>query len=174
MNAFHIRLLHAGDAGPLLRFEQDNRAWFEQHIAARGPAFYSAQGVDDHIREFLDAHAAGIRHPCVILDGAGAIVGRANLKDIDRRAGSAEVGYRIAKACAGHGLATQAVRYLVEQARSIWQLQQLVAYVAPANRASARVLEKCAFLLQPGGSGDMSGQADGEGAAVLAYRLILP
>lgn len=174
MNAFHIRPLLAGDAGPLLRFEQDNRAWFERHIAARGAAFYSAQGVDDHIREFLDAHATGTRYPCVIVDGAGAIVGRANLKDIDRRTGSAEVGYRIAEACAGHGLATQAVRYLVEQARSTWQLQQLVAYVAPANRASARVLEKCGFLLRPDAGGDLRGQAEEEGGRVLVYSLRLP
>lgn len=177
MNAFHIRPLQPGDAARLLQFERDNRAWFERHIASRGAAFYSAQGVRGHIREFLDAHAAGTRHPCVILDDAGAIVGRANLKDIDRGAGCAEVGYRIAEACAGNGLATQAVRYLVGHARSGLQLKELVAYVAPANGASARVLEKCGFHLQTGDSVHTGGQPDnhmsGKGDAVLAFRLRL-
>jgi hypothetical protein len=35
MNAFHIRTLRLDDACRLLQFEQDNRQWFEQHIASR-------------------------------------------------------------------------------------------------------------------------------------------
>jgi ribosomal-protein-alanine N-acetyltransferase len=148
VNAFHIRTLHQDDAGPLLQFEQDNRHWFERHIASRGEAFYSPGGVREHIQQFLDAHANGTLHPCVILAEDGAIIGRANLKDIDLCAGTAEVGYRIAESQVGKGLATHAVRHLVDLARSSWQLKQLFAYVADRNRASARVLEKCMFTRQ--------------------------
>jgi ribosomal-protein-alanine N-acetyltransferase len=145
MNGCHIRTLQQDDASLLLQFEQDNRDWFERHIAPRGEAFYSPGGVQEHIQEFLDAHANGTLHPCVIVDENGAIIGRANLKDIDRRAGTAEIGYRIAESQAGKGLATGAVRYLVDLAHSSWQLKQLFAYVANENKASARVLEKCMF-----------------------------
>lgn len=145
MSAFHIRTLAKDDAARLLRFEFDNRAWFERHIEPRGDAFYSEAGVRAHIAEFLDAFAAGTRHPCVIVDGDGAVIGRANLKEIDRQAGGAEVGYRIAASHAGQGLATAAVRHLMALAREQWRLERLVAYVLPANLASARVLEKCAF-----------------------------
>lgn len=145
MKAFHIRTLETDDAARLLRFELDNRAWFERHIEPRGDAFYSAAGVHAHIAEFLAAFAVGTRHPCVIVDGDGAVIGRANLKEIDCQAGGAEVGYRIAASHAGNGLATAAVLHLVALAREEWRLERLYAYVLPANLASARVLEKCAF-----------------------------
>jgi ribosomal-protein-alanine N-acetyltransferase len=102
-----------------------------------------------HIRTLQQDDANGTLHPCVILDENGAIIGRANLKDIDRRAGTAEVGYRIAESQAGKGLATGAVRYLVDLAHSSWQLKQLFAYVGNENKASARVLEKCLFTRHP-------------------------
>lgn len=145
MSAFHIRTLQIEDAAQLLRFEIDNRAWFERHIEPRGDAFYSEAGVRAHIAEFLDAFARGTRHPCVIVDADGAVIGRANLKEIDHQAGAAEVGYRIAASHAGQGLATAAVRHLVALARAHWRLEHLHAYVLNANLASARVLEKCLF-----------------------------
>lgn len=148
MNAFHIRTLQRGDAGRLLQFEQDNRHWFEQHIAARDEAFYSPNGVREHIELFLDDYAKGSLDPCVIVGQDGALIGRANLRHIDRHAGTAEIGYRIAQAQVGMGLATAAVRYLIGLARSSWQLRQLHAYVAHKNMASARVLEKCMFTRQ--------------------------
>jgi ribosomal-protein-alanine N-acetyltransferase len=145
MNTFYIRTLRRDDACRLLEFEQKNRHWFEQHIEARGAAFYSPGGVQEHIDLFLEAHAQGRLHPCVIVDGDGTIIGRPNLKDIDQRAGIAEIGYRIAESHAGNGLATDAVRFLIELARREWQLKQLCAYVAHQNTASIRVLEKCSF-----------------------------
>lgn len=145
MSAFHIRNLAPGDGARLLRFELDNRAWFERHIEPRGDAFYSEEGVRAHIGEFLGAFAAGTRHPCVIVDADGVVIGRANLKEIDCHAGGAEVGYRIAASHAGQGLATAAVRHVVALAREVWRLERLYAYVLPANLASARVLEKCLF-----------------------------
>ena len=145
MNTFCIRTLRRDDACRLLEFEKKNRQWFEQHIEARSAAFYSPGGVQEHIDLFLEAHAQGRFHPCVIVEGDGTIIGRANLKDIDQRAGTAEIGYRIAESHAGNGLATDAVRFLIELARGEWQLGQLHAYVAYKNTASIRVLEKCSF-----------------------------
>ena len=169
MTAFQIRTLHPDDAAPLLRFELANRAWFEHYVEARGDAFYSLEGVAGHIREFLAAYAAGTRHPCVIVDGEGTIVGRANLKDIDRRAGSAEVGYRIAASHAGKGLASRAVEHLVDVARASWRLTQLHAYVAHTNVASARVLQKSRFAPEA----VPAAHAAAEGVPVVRYALAL-
>lgn len=145
MNDIIIRTLQAEDAAPLLQFELENRHWFEQHIAPRTVEFYTPQGVRDHIGQYLDGHANGTWHPCLILDGQGRIVGRANLKDIDRQAGSAEAGYRIARDHTGRGLATRALQHLLALADGQWRLRQVLAYVVDGNPASARVLRKCGF-----------------------------
>ena len=144
MNAAAIRTLRLDDAAQLLKFEQENRDWFERHIVPRAAEFYSEEGVLDHIGRLLAAYRQGSMHPCVIVGSDGVILGRVNLKDI--KGESAEVGYRIAQQHAGQGLATLGLRHLVDLARTRWQLAQLRAYVAEPNRASARVLERCGFL----------------------------
>ncbi|NHZ64406.1 GNAT family N-acetyltransferase [Massilia genomosp. 1] len=141
-----LRTLAPGDADALLAFELANRAWFERHVQAREPAFYSPEGVARQIAQYLEGHATGAWHPCLLLDGDGRIVGRANLKDIDRAEGSAEVGYRIAHDQTGKGLATFALRNLIGLARTAWQLKELRAEVTQANQGSAAVLRKCGFV----------------------------
>ncbi|MNO10102.1 hypothetical protein D3C81_2337380 [compost metagenome] len=54
------------DAQALLAFEIRNREWFESHIDAREPSFYSSQGVADHIESYLSDFAVGAWHPFVI------------------------------------------------------------------------------------------------------------
>ena len=148
METVTIRTLQNTDAEALLTFERDNREWFERHIDARNAAFYSVQGVTEHIAAYLSDYAAGTWHPFVIVDADGKIVGRANLKDIDMSARSAEVGYRIAQSACAKGLATRAVRHLIEQAQLRWDLNQLVANVYVDNIGSAKVLERCGFVIE--------------------------
>lgn len=144
--SFSIRELSRTDTEALLAFETENRAWFESHIDARAPSFYSVQGVNEHIDGYLSDFARGVWHPFVIEDSRGSIVGRANLKGIDTAAGVAEVGYRVAQSACGQGLATQALEHLIGQAQARWALTQLVAYVFPENAGSRKVLERCGFL----------------------------
>lgn len=73
-------------------------------------------------------------------------MGRANLKDVDVQAGSAELGYRVGQDQAGHGVATAAVTQMKEVALQQWGLQTLRAVVTEVNRASIRVLEKNGFV----------------------------
>ncbi|MDN2676294.1 GNAT family N-acetyltransferase [Janthinobacterium sp. SUN033] len=145
MSTFAIRTLRPDDAAPLLAFEQANRAWFERHIDRRPDAFYSIDGIRAHVAQFLDEHAQGRMHPCVIVDEHGQLIGRANLKDIDREQGVAEVGYRIGEQQAGKGLATAALQYLIALAQDEWRLASLCAYAIDGNAASIRVLERCGF-----------------------------
>ncbi|ROM94640.1 GNAT family N-acetyltransferase [Pseudomonas brassicacearum] len=148
MKPIRIRTLQSTDAEALLTFEQDNRDWFERHIDARDSAFYSVQGVTDHITAYLSDFAAGTWHPFVIEDPDGNIVGRANLKSIDIAERSAEVGYRIAQRACGQGLATLAVKHLIQEAQLHWNLKQLVANVYAGNIGSAKVLERCGFSIE--------------------------
>jgi ribosomal-protein-alanine N-acetyltransferase len=146
MESFSVRELTSSDAQTLLAFEVENRAWFESNIDARDPAFYSLQGVCEHIDGCMSDFAIGVWHPFVIQDASGKMVGRANLKNINLPKGFAEVGYRIAQNAAGKGLATLALRRLIQEAHVRWNLTQLVAYVYAENVGSRKVLERCGFL----------------------------
>jgi ribosomal-protein-alanine N-acetyltransferase len=148
MEPLKIRTLQSIDAAPLLKFELENRQWFERHIDARSATFYSMDGVTEHIASYLSGLVNGTWHPFVIEDSDGNIVGRANLKDIDRSERSAEIGYRIAESACGQGLATLAVRRLIQEAQSRWNLTRLVANVYAGNMGSAKVLQRCGFSIE--------------------------
>ncbi len=160
MESFSVRELKMTDAQALLAFEIQNREWFESHIDARDPAFYSLQGVADHIESYLSDFAIGAWHPFVIEDSSQRIVGRANLKSIDSSSGSAEVGYRIDQRVCGQGLATRALRHLIQEARIRWGLAQLVAYAFRENAGSRKVLDRCGFKLEQPSSNDNTGGED--------------
>jgi len=148
MTSVKIRTLHIADSKNLLRFELDNREWFERHVDARASSFYSLLGVTAHIESYLSGLENGTWHPFVIEDDNGKIVGRANLKDINLSDRSAEVGYRIAESACGQGLATLAVSRLIEEGKLRWNLKRLVANVYAENVGSAKVLKRCGFSVE--------------------------
>ncbi|WP_223455503.1 MULTISPECIES: GNAT family N-acetyltransferase [unclassified Pseudomonas] len=160
MESFSVRELKKADAQALLAFEIQNREWFESHIDARDPSFYSLQGVADHIESYLSDFVIGAWHPFVIEDSSQRIVGRANLKSIDSSTGSAQVGYRIDQRACGQGLATLALRRLIQEARMRWGLAQLVAYAFKENAGSRKVLDRCGFKLQQPSCNDKTGNED--------------
>jgi ribosomal-protein-alanine N-acetyltransferase len=167
MESFSVRELKVTDTQALLAFEIQNREWFESHIDARAPSFYSLQGVANHIESYLSDFALGAWHPFVIEDCSQRIVGRANLKSIDSSMGSAQVGYRIAQRACGQGLATLALRHLIQEARMRWGLSQLVAFAFKENAGSRKVLDRCGFKLEQPSCNDNTG---GEERFVLSIR----
>jgi [ribosomal protein S5]-alanine N-acetyltransferase len=56
-----------------------------------------------------------------------------------------EVGYRVASAWWGRGVATEMARALVAVARDPLGLEEIVAFTLPYNVASRRVMEKAGF-----------------------------
>lgn len=74
MKPIRIRTLQSTDTEALLTFELDNREWFERHIDARDSAFYSIQGVTDHIAAYLSDFAARTWHPFVIEEDRKSVV----------------------------------------------------------------------------------------------------
>ncbi|MFZ6644955.1 GNAT family N-acetyltransferase [Undibacterium sp. TJN25] len=140
-----LKLLQQNDAGPLLQFETANRAWFEQFIETRGVWFYTPEGMRAHIADFMEKHAAGRLYPYLVLDEAGSIIGRVNLRDVECAAGTARLGYRVGTDYAGCGITSAAVLQVLDIARSQLGLKRIIAHVSVENPASARVLEKNGF-----------------------------
>jgi len=75
----------------------------------------------------------------------GEVVGSVSLKNISHSMGYGEIGYGLAESHHGKGIATAAVRLLVEKIFREPNLRKLLAYVHEENIASCRVLEKVGF-----------------------------
>ncbi|GAA3123008.1 ribosomal-protein-alanine N-acetyltransferase [Kribbella aluminosa] len=132
--------LSAEHADAVLAFELENRAYFASWIWDRG---------DEYFADFAARHAAllteqeeGVCRFHLLVDGDGAVVGRVNLIDLEN--GSAELGYRIAEKWAGKGLATAAVRAIVQLAPG-YGLTSLRAGASDRNPASQAVLTRVGF-----------------------------
>ncbi len=71
----------------------------------------------------------------------GQVVGRAIL-DVDRANVTAALGYGVARACWGRGIATEAARAVLDYGFDAFRLAKVWARADPRNGASVRVLEK--------------------------------
>ncbi len=130
----------------LLAFELENKAWFESLIAARAPDTYTTQGIEKHVQNFLTLMKREKLYSLVLIDEEN-IIARANLKEINYSKNSAYIGYRVAKAATGQGIASLCVKKLCEVSEKEFQLTQLNALVLDNNPASCRVLIKNGFSL---------------------------
>lgn len=61
---------------------------------------------------------------------------------------SATIGYKLLREYTGHGIATEAVGIVTDEAIRRGELHRIVAYVQPENTASVHVLKKCGFILE--------------------------
>lgn len=136
----------------LLAFELANRAYFAATIPDRGDAYFAE--FDARLRALLAEQATGLCHFHVLVDGAGAVVGRINV--IDVADGSADLGYRIAESAAGRGLATAAVGQLCTLAAAEYGLTELRAATTLDNAGSRAVLSKTGFV--PAGDVELNGR----------------
>jgi [ribosomal protein S5]-alanine N-acetyltransferase len=137
-----LELLNHGHAAALLAFERENRAYFAASIPDRGDEFFAE--FDARFEHLLEWQAAGTDYFHVLMTEDGNITGRVNL--IEVADGSAELGYRIAEKYAGQGLATSAVREVLELAAEKYGLTLVRAKVTIDNPASRTVLERNGFV----------------------------
>ena len=87
----------------------------------------------------------GLLAPYVIEDtDAGTILGGANLRLFDPMRDTVELGYWLFVEARGRGVATRAVRALVEDSHSRG-INRVEAHVRLGNVASERVLERAGF-----------------------------
>jgi [ribosomal protein S5]-alanine N-acetyltransferase len=133
--------LTAEHAAAVLAFEVENRAYFAGFISDRGDDYFAS--FPARHEALLAEQDAGICRFHVLVDAAGAVVGRVNLIDLEN--GSADLGYRIAAGSAGRGLATAAVRAVIELASTEYGLTRLTAGTTHDNVRSQAVLKRVGF-----------------------------
>ncbi|MET9828579.1 GNAT family N-acetyltransferase [Streptomyces sp. NPDC006385] len=156
-----LERLRADHADALLAFERENREYFARSIPDRGDAYFA--DFPARHQALLAEQDAGICHFHVVLDGAGRLVGRVNLVDVED--GSAELGYRVGERAAGKGVASAAVAEVCRVAGTAYGLTSLVAVTTLDNLASRAVLERNAFAVVEDGADIVVGGRPG-----LRYR----
>jgi ribosomal-protein-alanine N-acetyltransferase len=75
----------------------------------------------------------------------GEVIGSVSLKGVSYQMRYGEIGYGIAEAHHNQGIATEAVRLLIQKCFTESPLRKLLAYVHDKNAASIRVLQKLGF-----------------------------
>ena len=84
-----------------------------------------------------------------IRKGDDALIGGCGLNDLEvGKSHRAEVGYWLAKPFWGQSIMTAVVQRLCQHAFDEFGLAKIIAHVFTGNPASARVLEKCGFVLE--------------------------
>ena len=96
----------------------------------------------------------------------GQVVGFAGLVHPGEQP-EAEVKYALARSWWGRGLATEAVRHLLEAAAGRFGLADVIATVAPAHVASQRVLAKAGLTRR-------ADRVEDDGTRTLVYGSALP
>jgi [ribosomal protein S5]-alanine N-acetyltransferase len=141
------RLISLDDAPVLAKLVQANRDFLAPWDPVRGEDYYTEGGQRAEILSSLSQHAQGLKLPHVILAESGAVAGRINLNTIVRGAfQSASLGYWVAAADNGRGLATAAVRDMVRVAFGELSLHRVEAGTLVHNVRSQRVLERNGFV----------------------------
>ena len=135
-----LERLGAAHEGSVLEFERHYRQYFARTISDRGDEFFERFRDDFH--RLLAEQESGECVYYVLVDEDGSIGGRFNLYGV--RDGAADVGYRVAEAVAGRGVASAALTELCRVALALG-LTRLSAKVSNENIASQRVLEKADF-----------------------------
>ncbi|MHB1432302.1 MAG: GNAT family N-acetyltransferase [Streptosporangiaceae bacterium] len=152
------QLLRADHAPAVLAFELENRAYFAASISDRGDEFFD-QFAERH-RELLARQEAGGGAYYLLVADDGPVLGRFNLSFAGDA--TAELGYRVAEAVAGRGLATAAVRQICDLAAGQHGVRTLRAAASSGNVASQRVLAKAGFV--PAGPADPADLGGKQGA----------
>jgi RimJ/RimL family protein N-acetyltransferase len=96
------------------------------------------------ISKYAAGRAEGTREGFAAVDDSGRFVGL-GLATIDRAASQLELGYIVARAARGQGVATQILHLLTQWAFQELQAQRVLLIVNVENHASQRVAERCGY-----------------------------
>jgi ribosomal-protein-alanine N-acetyltransferase len=140
------RPLTLDDAPALAALLNDSREFFAPWDPLRDESFFTAEGQREVLSALLGRKALGLMLPQVIVNEHGAVAGRITLDSITRGAyQSCGMGYWVAPADNGRGLATAAVAEVVRIAFDELGLHRVEAGTLLHNARSQRVLEKNGF-----------------------------
>ena len=141
------RLVTLDDAPVLADLLQANREFLAPWDPIRDEGYYTVDGQYADIGAALEEHARGVRLPHLVLAEDGRVVGRITLTSIVRGPfQSCNLGYWVSGSENGRGLATAAVREVVQLAFEQLGLHRVEAGAVPHNVRSRRVLERTGFV----------------------------
>lgn len=134
------------DAEAIAALRRDSREYLAPWEPDKGEASFTAEGVRAIIESSLERAEAGTALSHVIADD-GRIVGGLVFNSIVRGPyfRSCSIGYWVARAEAGRGVATEAVRLAKQVAFEELGLQRVQAEALPDNQASQKVLLRNGF-----------------------------
>ena len=142
-----VRLLGGQDAVELAAQYRKNRDYLAPFEPNRPEDFFTAAGQTARIRELLDEHERGRALPYVIEVG-GRLAGRVTVTNISRGPFcSGSLGYWVAVDQKGRGVATAAVRQVLDRCFDRHGLHRVEAATLVHNSASQRVLTRNGFTL---------------------------
>jgi RimJ/RimL family protein N-acetyltransferase len=106
-----------------------------------------------YARQWLDRYEAGRRDGtreafAAVDDEDGSFLGLALAVDIDREAREVELGYIVAPAARGRGVASEMLDELTRWAFAELEALRITLIIDVENRASARVAERCGYVLE--------------------------
>jgi RimJ/RimL family protein N-acetyltransferase len=95
---------------------------------------------------YEDARKDGTREGFAIIDGEGTFLGLGLAPSIDRTAKTVELGYIVAPAGRGRGVATDALRRLTDWAFAELGARRIELFISVDNEASKRVAERAGYV----------------------------
>jgi RimJ/RimL family protein N-acetyltransferase len=110
------------------------------------PSPYTRADAEAYIASSAEDAAAGRAAHLLAVDARdGRLLGSFGVMELDREPGYGEIGYWVAAAARGRGVATRAVRMLADWARAELGLTTIEILPHRDNAASRRVAEKAGF-----------------------------
>jgi RimJ/RimL family protein N-acetyltransferase len=100
------------------------------------------------LRRYEEGRAEGTREAFAIVGEDGGFLGLAVAPEIDRETRTAELGYLVAPAARGRGIATEALRRLTAWAFSELGMRRLQLLIGVDNVASKKVAERCGYVYE--------------------------
>jgi RimJ/RimL family protein N-acetyltransferase len=138
-----LRPFQARDVDDALAYRDDREfARYLPHV----PQPFTRRDAEAFVAQNMTEPWATLPTFAVVL--AERVIGTVNLM-IDPAPRIAMLGYALARAHWGHGLATEAARAVVQWALAAHDLVELWASTAPANTRSQRVMEKLGMTRAP-------------------------
>ena len=98
------------------------------------------------LERYEEGRRDGSREAFAIVDDESGFLGLALAPRIDRDARTAELGYVVAPAARGRGVATEGLRRLTEWAFDEAGMFRLELMISVENGASRRVAERCGYV----------------------------
>lgn len=135
-----LQTLTSAEAAAIRTGDREGRAWADDYPTDGDAVVAGVIGeAGEHYDERTDLGVLQVR-----LRSSGEAVGGIGFLWAPSPEGEVEVGYGLAESVQGQGLATEALRAVVDYARDRG-VRTVVALTDPDNRASQRVLEHCDF-----------------------------